>query len=118
MTNDHLQTGQSASQYGRVYSLPDEESLSLGSSIRQIMDEQISPMIQKSETIFELWQQLVPDELYEHCRIIELLNGQLKVEVDSPSYCYTLKLLSEELLERIKQQCPSARVKRIKFIPG
>lgn len=94
-----------------------ESSLSLGSSVREVMDEKIVPMIRKNEPVFLLWQQLIPDELCEHCRIVEISGGQIKVEVDSPSHCYTLKLLSGELLEGIRQSCPSARIKSIRFMP-
>jgi hypothetical protein len=38
------------------------------------------------------------------------------VQVDSPSYVYELQLCSSELLNELQQQCPKARLTRIKFV--
>ncbi|MHC4494517.1 MAG: hypothetical protein ACYSYM_01700 [Planctomycetota bacterium] len=37
------------------------------------------------------------------------------MRVDSSSYMYELQLCSSELLEELQQQCPKARLTRIKF---
>ncbi len=93
-----------------------EEAVSLGHVVRQLMAEQISPRQARLCELADLWGRLLPGSLREHCEIVDISGGLLKVEVDSPSYLYELQLCSEELLEELQRQCPGARVKRIKFV--
>ncbi|UCG47660.1 MAG: DUF721 domain-containing protein [Phycisphaerales bacterium] len=91
-------------------------AVSLGQVVSQLMAEQISPRQARLCEVADLWGRLLPSSLHEHCRIVDISRGLLKVEVDSPSYLYELQLCSEELLEELQRQCPGARVKRIKFV--
>ncbi len=90
----------------------------LGDTIRQLMDNQVSPQQARFGPVAELWGQLLPAELQRHCKIVALQGGQLKVQVDSPSYANELRWCCSELLEQIQQQCPRAKIKGIKFIVG
>jgi hypothetical protein len=80
------------------------------------MTEQISPRQARFGQVAEAWSQLLPAELGGHCEIVDISGGQLKVQVDSPSHMYELQLCSSELLEELQQDCPKARLTRIKFI--
>jgi hypothetical protein len=93
-----------------------EAAVSLGEVARQLMAEQISPRQARLSEVADLWGRLLPSSLHEHCEIVDISSGRLKVEVDSPSYVYELQLCSEELLEELQRQCPGARVTRIKFV--
>jgi len=93
-----------------------EAAVSLGEVVRQLMAEQISPRQARLCEVAEVWDRLLPGSLHEHCEIVDISRGLLKVEVDSPSYLYELQLCSEELLEELQRQCPGARVTRIKFV--
>lgn len=90
----------------------------LGEAIEQLMAERISPRQAKFGPVAEVWEQLLPNELSEHCELIDISRGQLKVRVDSPSYRYELQLCSADLLAELQQQCPRARLTNIKFTVG
>jgi hypothetical protein len=77
--------------------------------------ERISPQQAKFSQIDEVWRELLPAELQQHCEIVDISGGQLNIQVDSPSYVYELQLCSSELLAELQQQCPRVRLTRIKF---
>jgi len=89
---------------------------SLGQIAQQLLDGQISPRQAVFSEVAESWSQMLPDELGRHCEIVDISGGLLKVRVDSPSYTYELQLCSSELIEELQQQCPRARLTKIKFV--
>ena len=93
-----------------------DRTVRLGDAVQQFMAEQVSPRQAKFGAVAELWSQLLPAELCRHCEIVDISGGQLKVRVDSPAYKYELQLCSSELLEELQQQCPRARLTKIKFV--
>ena len=95
-----------------------DRTVRLGEVVEQLMAEQISPRQEKFSSIAEVWNLMLPAELAQHCEIVGVSGGQLKVQVDSPSYMYELQLCSSELLEELQQQCPKARLTKIKFVVG
>jgi hypothetical protein len=82
---------------------------------QQLLTERISPQQAKFSQIDEVWRDLLPIELQQHCEIVDISGGQLTVRVDSPAYVYELQLCSSELLTELQQQCPRVRLTRIKF---
>ena len=88
----------------------------LGQVAQQLMDRQISPRQAVFSDVTDTWSQMLPGELSRHCEIVEISGGQLKVQVDSPSYMYELQLCSSELLEELQHYCPKARLTRMKFV--
>jgi len=90
----------------------------LGDVVKQLMENRVSPRQARFEAIAEVWSRLLPAEVHSHCEIADISGGQLRVLVDSPSYVYDLRLCSPELLEELQQQCPRARIKKIKFTIG
>ena len=93
-----------------------KQAAKLGNVINKLLENKISPLQAKFELIIELWNQLLPEELSQHCRITGISGGQLKVLVDSPSFASQLRWYSASLLEEIKHQCPQARIKNIQCI--
>jgi len=90
----------------------------LGDVAKRFIEGIVSPRQAKFAPVAEIWCQLLPDELNRHCRIADISGGHLKVVVDSSSYLYELQLCSSELLKELKQRCPRARIKDIKFTVG
>ncbi len=90
----------------------------LGDSLSRVMEKRIEPQHARYGRVEELWGQVLPEGFGGHCKIIELSGGQLKVAVDSSSYLHELRLCSYELVRELRQQCPAARIKRIKFVVG
>ncbi len=93
-----------------------DRTVRLGDAVQQFLAEQVSPRQARFGAVAELWSQLLPAELCRHCEIVDISGGQLKVRVDSPAYKYELQLCSSELLEELQQQCPKARLTKIKFV--
>ena len=96
----------------------EDNSARLGELLQKVMVERISPLQARFGELADVWSDVVPQELYEHCEIVDVLSGELKVSVDSSPYMYELRLCSAELLQELQRQCPRARLKRIKFVLG
>jgi hypothetical protein len=93
-----------------------DRTVRLGDVVQQLLADQISPRQARFDAVAEMWNQILPAELCRHCEIVDISGGQLKVQVDSPAYKYELQLCSSELLEDLQQQCPKARLTKIKFV--
>jgi predicted nucleic acid-binding Zn ribbon protein len=109
-------------QFGNVFERrtrrkPDRTA-HLGDIVGQFMENQVSPRQVRFGHITEVWSELLPAELGEHCRISGISKGQLEVLTDSPSYMYELQLCSSELLEELQHRCPRFRITKIKFAVG
>ena len=95
---------------------PPYRAHSLGEVAQKLLTERIAPQQARFSQVDDLWRELLPAELQEHCEIVDISDGQLDVQVDSPSYVYELQLCSSELLSELQRHCPRARLTRIKFI--
>ena len=91
-------------------------TVKLGDVVQNFMTKWVSPRQARFGAVAELWSQLLPAELCRHCEIVDISGGELKVRVDSPAYKYELQLCSPEILEELQQQCPKARMTKIKFV--
>ena len=87
----------------------------LGDIAEQLMNKRISPRQAKFGSVVEVWSQLLPTELREHCTIASVSSSQVRVIADSPSYVHELRLCSSEILEQLQRQCPAARISKIKI---
>jgi len=83
--------------------------------IKERMDHWISPQQGKFKAVVQLWSELLPEELRQHCRITDISAGRLKVLADSPSYMYELQLCSSQLLAELRRRCPQVRITSIKI---
>jgi predicted nucleic acid-binding Zn ribbon protein len=104
--------------FGRRTRRKPDRTAHLGDVVEQFMENQVSPRQARFRNVAEVWNELLPAELGEHCRISGISKGQLEVLADSPSYMYELQLCSSELLEELQQRCPRFRITKIKFIVG
>ncbi|MBN2312719.1 MAG: DUF721 domain-containing protein [Sedimentisphaerales bacterium] len=95
---------------------PSYRAVRLGQVAQQLLAEQISPQQAKFSQVDDVWRDLLPAELQQHCEIVDISGGQLNIQVDSPSYVYELQLCSSELLAELQHQCPRVRLTKIKFI--
>jgi len=80
------------------------------------MAERIAPHRERFHRAVEVWERVLPAELFRHCGIADISGGSLVVQVDSPVYMYELQLCSSELLNELQRQCPRLRVTKIKFV--
>ena len=82
----------------------------------QYMDNRARSLT-KNTAIVDTWNETLPVGLREHCRLAEVKNGVLEVEVEPGVYMHELRLVSSELLEEIRSRCGRAAVKKIKLCP-
>ncbi|MHC4568990.1 MAG: DciA family protein [Planctomycetota bacterium] len=92
------------------------DATGLGQIVQQFLDGQVSPRQAVFSEVADAWSRMLPDELARHCEIVDISAGLLKVRVDSPSYMYELQLCGSELLDELQQECPGARLTKIKFV--
>ena len=86
----------------------------LGDVVDWWMKRVVVPKAEKFSPLSEVWSQLLPPTLAEHCRIDSFSGGVLKIAVDSSAYMYELRLCSHMLLEQLQKTCPKARIRQIK----
>ena len=94
----------------------DDITVKLGDVAAELLRTQIGPRSAVYTTVVQLWHELLPDELSQHCKLIDISGGQVKVEVDSPCYMYRLRLQSSRFIEQLQQRCPWGRIKGLKLI--
>jgi hypothetical protein len=93
-------------------------AVSLGDVLGELMKCRVLPQQTRFGLITEAFSQMLPVELCQHCTIVDISRGRIKVIADSPSYVYELQLLSSELVKELARRCPQARIKEIKFAVG
>ncbi len=74
----------------------------------------ITQRYETAEQLRLFWEKILPQELAQHCRIIDFSQGLLTVEAASPSFLYELRISNQQLVTALRQGCPSARVRAIK----
>jgi hypothetical protein len=93
-----------------------DRSSKLSDVLGNVMNQAVRPKYEKVGPLKQLWGELLPAGLANHCRIDEVAaGGVLRVAVDSKAYEQELRWCSGELLAEIQKKCPRARVKSIKF---
>jgi hypothetical protein len=90
----------------------------LGDTLGEVIEDVIAPQQRRFESIVRLWSELLPAELNQHCRIVDISAGCLKVLVDSASYMYELQLCGSAVLKELQRACPQARLQKIKLAVG
>jgi hypothetical protein len=96
-----------------------QQARPIGEALTKFMEPGPSGLTQRYETasqISALWTQLLPEVLAKHCRIVDLSQGMLTVEADSPSFLYEMRISSQQLIGFLRKGCPSAKIREIKVI--
>ena len=70
----------------------------------------------RQRRIVDLWEEMLPRELAKRCRLVSLLRGVLKIEVETGPYMFEMQSISQSLLEKLQQNCPGAGVDSIKLV--
>ena len=97
---------------------PKAATARIGNLVDTLLREFIKPAQTRLDPLEEAWAEIVPPGLAAHCRVRGLVNGQLRIGVDSPVYMYELQLCSQELLETLQQRCPRSGLRRLKLTLG
>jgi predicted nucleic acid-binding Zn ribbon protein len=115
---DEIERLRNADRAGVKRRTKPNSTATLGEALSELMEDRIVPQQSRFGSVTDLWSELLPAELYQHCRLAGISGGQLKVLVDSPSYMHELRLCSSQLLKELQQRCPKARIRRIKLVIG
>ena len=92
-----------------------ETTSSLGDSGRKFLGYNLR-RLQGNAKIVDAWQELLPEEMGEHCNITKIKGGVIEVEVDSGSYMHEMRLMSGELVEHLRDICGRGKIKKIKLV--
>lgn len=107
------------SRLARVKSLPPKVTGPLGPELISFFKTSIQRRQTKLGKIADVWSQLVPALINEHCALEGLTRGTLTVLVDTASHLYELKQLLLSGLERqLLVGCGSAGLRKITLKRG
>jgi predicted nucleic acid-binding Zn ribbon protein len=90
----------------------------LGEVLGPMVNERLSTRYEQSVKLQQRWNEILPPELAEHCRIEEFSAGVLKVIVDGPGYMHELRLCKEELCGELSAAVLGVKIKDIKLLIG
>ena len=104
---------------GRVKTSPHPSAIALGGEMIDFFKQSVAKRQTKLAKVGEIWGQLVPELLSEHCSLEGYQRGVLTVIVDSSSHLYELKqLLLAGLQEQLLLACKSAGLRKISLKRG
>lgn len=93
---------------------PEKSSL-IEMELQRFFSQSAKPA-KRNEAVPQAFEQAAGENLAQNCRIESMTAGILKVRVSPGPYMFELQTRSKEIIEKIKQQCPSARIRGIKII--
>ncbi len=88
------------------------EPCRLGDAVGDFV-ERLAPLHARCGSLTEAWETVLPAPMRQHCRIVSVVGGSLRIVVDAASYMYELQLCKAELLTELQRLCPGAAVRRI-----
>lgn len=75
----------------------------------------VTPKHDKFSSIKAIWQEILPKQFENYCRIASLDKNVLRVKVESSAWIYQLQLLSGQLLKQLNGKRAGAKIRSIKF---
>ncbi len=111
MDEDKLLQGASSWQYK-----PRRTDWRLGEEVVSYL-KQHSRGFEQNAALLDIWPQVVPAFLRDHCRPGKRVGNTLYVEVTPGPYMHQLQQCSGEVLEKIKHLSPRCGVQKIRLLP-
>ena len=90
----------------------------LGEAVMEFVEKRVSPRQSRFGLVSEVWRQILPAELLQHCEIVDISGGRMKVAADCPMYANELRWCAAEIVGELAQRCPQARIREIKCVVG
>ena len=90
----------------------------LGEAVMEFVEKQVSPRQSRFGLVSEVWGQILPAELLQHCEIVDISGGRMKVVADCPAYANELRWCGAELVKELALRCSQARIREIKIVVG
>jgi len=70
----------------------------------------------RNVSVPDAFEQIAGDSLAQNCRIESLTAGVMKVKVKSGPYMFELRTRAGQIIEQLKQQCPSSNIREIRLV--
>jgi hypothetical protein len=103
----------------RVKHFKQPSAAALGPEMLDFFQQSVQKRQTKLSKLGQVFGQLVPETLCDHCSLESLNRGTLTVLVDSASHLYELKqLLLAGLQQQLLLACKSAGLRKISLKPG
>lgn len=82
----------------------------VGDLLRQFLEDRGWSSGDPYSPLFAGWTRVVGEELAGHCRLAEVEDGVLVVEVEHPGWMQMLTLQKQGVLEAARRAAPKARI--------
>jgi predicted nucleic acid-binding Zn ribbon protein len=92
-----------------------KKTYSITLELRQFV-KRIAGPAKRGALVGEAFKQAAGDNLAENCRIESFKAGVLKVKVRPGPYMFELRRRATEIVEKLKEQCPSSHIREIKIV--
>ena len=92
-----------------------ESNSSIASELKRFLKGVARPA-RRNVSIPDAFGQIAGDGLAQNCRIESLTAGVMKVKVKSGPYMFELRSRAGQIMEELKQQCPSSNIREIKLV--
>ena len=77
-----------------------------------------SRQLEKNAEVVDIWQDILPQPFYEHCKLAKISAGAMYIEVEPGTYMHQMQMMITELLEEIQGRCPYSGIKKIILRPS
>jgi predicted nucleic acid-binding Zn ribbon protein len=95
---------------------PRATTIGLGGQVQAYLRQRAKEFT-KNASLLDVWTEVLPPALADHCRPESLASGTLRVEVDPGPWMHELRLMTRELLDYFQEHCPRNRVRKILLVP-
>lgn len=86
----------------------------IGDLVRQFLEDRGWEGGDPYSPLFTGWKQVVGEPLATHCRLAEVEDGILIVDVDHPGWLQMLSMKSRTVLEAARKAAPKARIEALR----
>ena len=93
-----------------------KETATAGTSAKQYIQMK-QRQLEKNAEVVDIWQEILPQIMYEYCSLAKISAGAMYIEVESGTYMHQMQMMITELLETIQGRCPYAGIKKIILRP-
>ena len=67
--------------------------------------------------VVDAWREILPERFYDHCELMGIEGGVLRLEADPGPYMHELQVSSCALLEQLQRRCPRSGIRRLLLRP-
>ncbi|HIJ72073.1 MAG TPA: DUF721 domain-containing protein [Planctomycetes bacterium] len=97
--------------------LQEKKAARLGLNTRAYLDKQ-GALLRRNCAVVDVWEEVLPTNLYEHCRLSGISGGVLRIETEPGPYMHQMSMVRDELLEHIQNRCRASGIKKIAIVAG